>query len=65
MHSKVSEWLPRYIRPRDRFSRHSKWLDTFRTVLYEIKDRKKPRREIQKLKQIKVEERESSVLIQR
>jgi hypothetical protein len=34
MHGKVSsDWLPSYIRPLDRFSRYSKWLDTFRTAL--------------------------------
>jgi len=34
MRSKVSsEWLPITSRPRDQFSRYSKWMDTFRTAL--------------------------------
>jgi hypothetical protein len=34
MHNKVSsDWLPSYIKARDRFSRLSAWLNTFRTTL--------------------------------
>jgi hypothetical protein len=31
--SSLTDWLPNYVKATDRFSRYSKWLDTFRTAL--------------------------------